>query len=123
MKKVCNMSKAVIDRGLIANQTNARAAQQAGLFSEKSFDAYFDRFSTLRHFGFQSTAQNGTAVHIENFTVDVPRPVSAKKNDRPANVFRRGHATNGNRVFDRFAKAAIREHIRAHVSVDPSGGN
>src|SRR5712692_7168776 len=123
MKNVGNMSKAVIDRGLIANQTNARSAQQVNLFGEQSFDAQFDRLLILRHFGFQLTTQNRTVVHVKNFTVDVPRPLGAKENDGPGYVFRRGHAPDGSRILDRFSKARVSEDIRAHVSVDPSWGD
>jgi hypothetical protein len=39
MKKIGNVSKAVIDRSLIADQTHTRATEQVNLFSEQSFDA------------------------------------------------------------------------------------
>ena len=44
MEEIRNMSKAVVDRGLIANQTNARAVQQVKLFGEQSFDPELDWF-------------------------------------------------------------------------------
>src|SRR6266480_6718097 len=123
MKKIGNVAKAVVYRSLITNQTHACAAQQVNLFSQQSFDAQLDRLSILRHFSFQLAAQDRTAVHVKDFTVDVPRPLGAKENDRPADVFRRRYATNRNGTFDRLAKTFIRKDIRAHVSVDPSRRN
>src|SRR5712671_6176374 len=104
MEKVGHVSKAVIDGGLVANHTHARTVQQVNLFRKQSFDAKFDRLSILRHFSFRLSAQNRPAVHVENFTVDVPRPFGAKENDRPGYIFRSGYATNRNRIFDRLAE-------------------
>jgi len=39
MKNIGNVSKLMIDGGLVANQTHPRAAQQIDLIGKQSFDA------------------------------------------------------------------------------------
>ena len=42
MKNVGNVSKRMIDRGLVANQTYAHATQQIDFIGQQSFDPEFD---------------------------------------------------------------------------------
>jgi len=88
--EISSMSKAVIDGSLVAHEPNPRAAQQIDLFSQQPLDSQFDWF--LCHLSL--TTQDRTAVHVQNFAVDVSRPFSAKKHDGPADILGRGDAAN-----------------------------
>src|ERR1051326_880492 len=49
VKQVSNMAEAVIDRRLITDKTDSRAANQIQFFIKRSFDPKFDWFTTFRH--------------------------------------------------------------------------
>src|SRR5437660_8948908 len=110
------MSKAMIDRGLIAVEANSRAAQPIDLLGQQSLESQLDWFLCQ----LSLATQNRTAIHVQNLTVDMPRPFGAKENDGPADVVGRSDATNRNRIFQSFAKALTGECISAHIRIYPS---